>query len=352
MYTASNDYEVHLCNSMEDMVAWVQAKDAECGLSRMIAGYSWKWSSKSEPTAYDIEIDNVSLRWNNTATAWIHSPGAVSEVGCIHTTQGYDLNNAAVIVGNEIGYDKKKGEIIINEDQYFDKNGKHSTANREELKSYILNIYKTILLRGIRGTCLYVCNEDLRELFSKSLPVLGTRKDEQLPVTNPSPRVLPFAQVVPWGNSIPLYDLRVAAGEFGAPEQIQDIQWVEVRSPRKNQFACTVVGNSMNKLIPDGSLCLFEKYEGGTRNGRIVLVELTDFHDPDCGSRYTVKEYSSIKAKNGSHGSWSHSSITLKVRTTDSSCKDIELNEDAMTRFRVIAVFKEILWRGDSGQLI
>ncbi|MFR1762516.1 DNA/RNA helicase domain-containing protein [Frisingicoccus sp.] len=32
----------------------------------------------------------------------MHSKEAVDEVGCIHSTQGYDLNYAFIILGNEI----------------------------------------------------------------------------------------------------------------------------------------------------------------------------------------------------------------------------------------------------------
>jgi hypothetical protein len=58
----------------------------------------------------------------------------------------------------------------------------------------------------------------------------------------------------------------------------------------------------MNKVIPNGSICLFRKYTGGTRNGKIVLVQHTSIQDYDFGSGYTVKEYHSKKAMMGSNG--------------------------------------------------
>lgn len=51
----------------------------------------------------------------------------------------------------------------------------------------------------------------------------------------------------------------------------------------------------MNKIIPDGSICLFEKYRGGSRNGLITLVQMTNYKDNDYGSNYTIKEYISKK---------------------------------------------------------
>ena len=71
----------------------------------MIAGYSWEW--KSDPkrkenldlNAIDISIDGMEFQWNKTYNDWITSENAFEQIGCIHTTQGYDLNYAAIIFG-------------------------------------------------------------------------------------------------------------------------------------------------------------------------------------------------------------------------------------------------------------
>jgi SOS-response transcriptional repressor LexA len=73
-------------------------------------------------------------------------------------------------------------------------------------------------------------------------------------------------------------------------------------------FAARVSGHSMEPSIPHGSLCLFQRPTQGSRNGRIVLVQLHSL-DPETGGRFTVKKYSSTKSP--TDDSWSHSSITL-----------------------------------------
>jgi hypothetical protein len=40
----------------------------------------------------------------------------------------------------------------------------------------------------------------------------------------------------------------------------------------------------MNKIIPNNSVCLFRKDTGGSRNGKIVLAEVSNLQDPDSGS--------------------------------------------------------------------
>ena len=98
----------------------------------------------------------------------------------------------------------------------------------------------------------------------------------------------------------------------------------------------------MNKVIPNGSICLFSKYSGGSRNGKIVLAEHRDIQDIEFGSCYTIKEYTSHK-KLSENNQWEHESIVLKTRSDDSFYKDIILSEDDSISLRVIGVFECVL---------
>ncbi|MBI3319233.1 MAG: S24 family peptidase [Candidatus Omnitrophica bacterium] len=95
----------------------------------------------------------------------------------------------------------------------------------------------------------------------------------------------------------------------------------------------------MQPAIPDGSYCLFRAPVTGTRQGKIVLVQLRDATDPDNGERYTVKRYTSEKVTDGD--SWRHVRITLKPINPD--FQPLELlgaEEDAL---QVVAEFVEVL---------
>src|SRR5690606_23846760 len=251
--------------------AAIQEKETECGLSRMTAGFAWPWLSKKNKQVYDILLDGMQLRWNGTSIDWINSPNAINEVGCIHTTQGYDLNYTGVIFGPEIGYDPVAGEIIIHREHYHDKNGKNTVKDPKRLKNYILNIYRTLMLRGIRGTYVYVCDEALRDYFARYIPAAEEAKPNETPL-------------IPFENCVPLYDLSAAAGDFSEQQQVNDGEKEFIRVPEgvqiiEDHFACRVVGESMNKIIPNGSVCLFKKYQGGSRNGLVVLAQHTDRQD-------------------------------------------------------------------------
>src|SRR5690606_23793400 len=136
----SPKYEFMLFDRFEEMLALIKEKDQEHGLSRMVAGFAWPWHTKRNPNAYDIAIEGISLRWNSTPLDWVNSPNAINEVGCIHTTQGYDLNYAAIIFGEEISYDPATQRIFIKKENYHDVNGKKTIRDPQVLHDYILNI--------------------------------------------------------------------------------------------------------------------------------------------------------------------------------------------------------------------
>lgn len=166
----SEKYDFKLYKDFREFEKDLYKKESECGLSRMVAGYAWPWISKKDQSLKDIEIQGIKRMWNHCTEGWVHTEEAIDEVGCIHSIQGYDLNYAFVILGRDIGYDKENGKIFIRPDQYFDSNGK-KTATYEELLEYIKNIYYVLMTRGIKGTYLYVCDEDLRNYLSEYIEI-------------------------------------------------------------------------------------------------------------------------------------------------------------------------------------
>ena len=332
----SKDYEFLLFDSIEDMVNEIKLRNNENGLSRLIAGYAWKWISKNDKNLFDIVISDYKLQWNSVSDDFINSENAINEVGCIHTTQGYDLNYSGIIFGNEIIYDKEKDEVVIIRENYHDRNGHQTINDPSVLKNFILNIYKTIMLRGIKGTYVYVCDKNLREYFAKYIPKYKIEEVTKL---------MNEEEVIPYVNCVPYYrNLKVAAGIFSELQTVSGCEWIELPSrykPSEDLFACTIVGESMNKIIPNGSICLFRKYSGGSRDGKIVLAKHTNIQDSDFGSGYTIKEYRSNKVINENH--WSHQSITLRPLSYDLSYKNIELAEDELSSLIVIGIFECVL---------
>lgn len=172
------NYDFKLFDNCDQMINIIKQKDKEIGLCRNAAGYSWKWKSKKCKTynevitkgLEDIEIDNHKYVWNMNNQEFILSNNSVNEIGCVHTLQGYDLNYCGVIFGKEIDYDGK--QIIINRNNFYDSKVKDGSDDKT-LKQYIINTYRVIMSRGIRGCYVYVCNEGLRNYLKQFIDVYG-----------------------------------------------------------------------------------------------------------------------------------------------------------------------------------
>ena len=161
------NYELAMFDNMSYMMERLQEMENEFGLCRSMSGYSWPWVSKKDANTPDAIIDGVNMFWNRESIDWINSTTEVTEMGCIHTVQGYDLNYSAIIFGEEITYDKSSKKIKVIKSKYHDTKGKQALENEDELLKYIIKIYKTMMYRGIRGTYIYVCDKNLREYFEK-----------------------------------------------------------------------------------------------------------------------------------------------------------------------------------------
>jgi len=172
-------YDLRLFDSVAEMREEIRRKDAASGLSRLVAGFAWEWKTKTDKTAYDIEIDGCRLRWNSVATDWIAAPKSLDEVGSIHTVQGYDLNYAGVIIGPDLRYDAVNGSLFVDRGSYFDKKGKENNPrlgkvySDDDLLRFVSNIYAVLLTRGIQGTFVYACDPALRAYLREFLPSNG-----------------------------------------------------------------------------------------------------------------------------------------------------------------------------------
>lgn len=146
------------------------------------------------------------------------------------------------------------------------------------------------------------------------------------------------ATPVQFSTHLPLLSIRAAAGGFGpdADNEIED--WVEVHSAKplsRDEFVLRIEGRSMEPDIPDGSLCLFRRYQAGSRVGQIVLVQRVT--GSDTGGEVTIKRYSSVKE--ATESGWRHTSI--RMHPENPGYTDWEL--DSEERNRTIAVFERVL---------
>ena len=170
------NYDFLLFDDPNTLIEEIRKKDDQYTLCKTVAGFSWDWKTKPskkpkddldtylslvEKDEYDISFGEQHYIWNLWNEDWITREDSHYTIGCIHTTQGYDMNYVGVIFGKEIDYDPVSNSIVIDLNEYRDKKVK-AGMDEDELKKLIINTYTTILARGIKGCYVYACNKNLQ----------------------------------------------------------------------------------------------------------------------------------------------------------------------------------------------
>lgn len=273
-----SSFDFHIYDDVAKMVEDIKSKNDEFNLCRIVAGFAWPWISRGKPEATDIDIDGYKLKWNSTTINWVNSRNAINEVGCIHTVQGYDLNYVGVIVGPELGYDEKSDRLTVHKEHYADSNGWHGVTDPMELERYIVNIYKTLMTRGMRGCYVYFVDKGTEKFFKNRIAVaLSTDKPVVKEILSPYAREMvrvPLVGSAPCGNPL--------VGE----QNIEGYFLVEKSKikPGFKYFILKAEGDSMNLArINDGDLVLCRLQEKADTGDRVAVLL--------GGENVTIKEY-------------------------------------------------------------
>jgi len=140
---------------------------------------------------------------------------------------------------------------------------------------------------------------------------------------------------------LPLYSLSAACGKFGHGQEVREEGWIDVgtfHQLSEDMFVVRAIGNSMEPKIANGDYCIFRADQGGTRNGKIVLVECLDDLDKDTG-KYTIKMYSSMKREE--EDVLIQEEIVLKPLNKSFDPIVLPANEEG--KLRVVGVFIDVV---------
>ena len=114
---------------------------------------------------------------------------------------------------------------------------------------------------------------------------------------------------------------------------------------REGMFVAKVISDSMEPLVPKDSWCLFKPYDGGSREGRNLLVTHQSISEHGFPIRVTLKRYHSEKVVDPSTGEWRHTRIVL--RPLNPARDEIEIAEaegdDGTRALRVVAELVDVL---------
>jgi hypothetical protein len=147
--------------------------------ARLVAGYCWKWISKKHPELKDININDYSATWNldSQGQAWIINPESVTEVGCIHTCQGLEVDYIGVIIGPDFVIRNGKAVTIPDERASTDRSVAGWRAlmkadpdtTKARLDAIIKNTYRTLMTRGQKGCYIYCTDTATQNYFKEAI---------------------------------------------------------------------------------------------------------------------------------------------------------------------------------------
>ena len=200
----------------------------------------------------------------------------------------------------------------------------------------IKNTYRTLMTRGMKGCYVYFCDKALANHFRE----LMAEKPEATQEVRIEPTVNDDVKFI---DFLPVYSIKAACGYFGEGEEVSELGWIRAEGIgrlNRNMYVVQASGHSMEPRIKDGDFCVFNRNIAGSRQGKIVLVQHTNYYDPDYSGAYSIKEYSSSKSYD-LFGNWQHEKIELKPLNHDYS--PIVLTPDDADEFRVIGEFVGVL---------
>lgn len=174
---AEKDYDFKVVDTPSELRDIIVEKNRINNRSRIVAGYCWKWPSKKNPNAYDIEFPeyNFRMKWNLTeeGSKWIISPDSVNQIGCIHTCQGLEVDYIGVIIGADLIV--RNGEILTDASKRASSDNSVKGYKRmlkenpieasRTLDLIIKNTYRTLMTRGMKGCYIYCVDKETADYF-------------------------------------------------------------------------------------------------------------------------------------------------------------------------------------------
>ncbi len=349
------DFDFRVLDSPNKLRELIRERNLGRNRSRMVAGYCWPWASKKDPGAIDVDIPehNFGMQWNLTqdGSLWILARGSVEQIGCIHTCQGLELDYVGVIIGEDFivrggavvtdGNSRARQDASVKGLKKLQK--ADPDAAQRQADSIIKNTYRTLMSRGMKGCYIFCVDPETNAWFRHaagrlSEPTTAEPQGRSAELRDLSLTVLSPEEAQGRPNAVPLYDLAVAAGHFSGEQVAEDPVWVELPEDFRggsDRFVAQVVGESMNRRVPNGSYCLFKARPAGTREGRLTLVQHRELSDPELGGRFTLKIYGSevVRTADGT----SRKRVVLRPDSTESHFAPIVLETKEDDEFQVLA---------------
>ncbi len=182
-WASAEEYEFRLEPDVPRMDAWLRMQRAAGAKCRIVAGYCWPWSRPGEggklvPDVRDARFGAWSGPWiektgqarqplDNQYFKWANDDAYYEQVGSIYSVQGFEFDHVGVIWGEDLVWrtDRWVADLSKNRDKTFkrDIRAAEAAGERDAALTKLRNVYRVLLTRGMKGSTLFVLDDETRE---------------------------------------------------------------------------------------------------------------------------------------------------------------------------------------------
>lgn len=154
--------------------------------ARFVAGFCWPWSDtvREQPLALDVQIGDWQRAWNanvpkgDAEPAWDIHPytlwatrknNPLSEIGCIHSAQGFEFDYVGIIWGNDLVRRDDAWVAQPQESHDNDIRTYRTRGDRSKCLTLLKNSYRVLLTRGLRGSGVFFTDNETRDFVCSKL---------------------------------------------------------------------------------------------------------------------------------------------------------------------------------------
>ena len=179
----TNEFDFRVFDDPNELRDVIFEKNKERNKARLLAGYCWNWEKdkRDDTNHFDITIPehDFGMSWNlgKDGQQWLIQPSSVHEIGCIHTSQGLELDYIGVIIGDDLRYENGRVITDVSQRARTDQSVKGWKKGMKENPEYmekrvdeiIRNTYRTLLTRGLKGCYVYCTDRKLSEYIKQKI---------------------------------------------------------------------------------------------------------------------------------------------------------------------------------------
>lgn len=166
-------FDLRFFEDAQDLYDLVRQKNAEFGLSRMVATYDYPY--RLDGREHFVTEGRFHLKWDiakpESRLPWAERADTIDEVGSVYTVQGFDLNYVGLLLGPSVRYDAQADTLVLDPTRYEDSAafaGRKGLAQPEQtMERIMLNAINVLMTRAVRGLYIYAHDPALRARFGQ-----------------------------------------------------------------------------------------------------------------------------------------------------------------------------------------